>query len=198
MTPVLRTRAGAAIALPVDRWRREPTPGERSLLAGLPAPVLDVGCGPGRLVAALLATGRAALGVDPAPAAVAETAARGGLALRRSVFDRLPGEGRWASVLLMDGNVGIGGDPVALLRRVDGLLRRGGVAVVEVEEPGVASDRLDVRLDIGGPGSGPVGPWFPWARLSVADVARTAAAAGLHTDDVVHADGRWFARLVAP
>jgi SAM-dependent methyltransferase len=196
VTPVLRTRAGGAIALPVERWRREPTPGERSLLAGLQAPVLDVGCGPGRLVAALLAAGRAALGVDPAPAAVAETAARGGLALRRSVFDRLPGEGRWASVLLVDGNVGIGGDPVALLRRVHGLLRRGGVAVVEVEGPGVSSARLDVRLDVGGPGL--VGPWFPWARLSVADVARTAGVAGLRTDDVVHADGRWFARLVAP
>ena len=33
------------------------------------------------------------------------------------MFEPLPGEGRWGTVLLLDGNVGIGGDPVALLER---------------------------------------------------------------------------------
>ena len=41
---------------------------------------------------------------------------RGGAALRRDVFAPLPGEGRWYTALLADGNVGIGGDPVALLQ----------------------------------------------------------------------------------
>ena len=41
----------------------------------------------------------------------------GGPALVRSVFETLPGEGRWDTVLLMDGNIGIGGDPAALLGR---------------------------------------------------------------------------------
>ncbi|MCL8027306.1 class I SAM-dependent methyltransferase [Nocardioides bruguierae] len=41
------------------------------LLAGLPAPVLDVGCGDGGLVAALRASGTPAWGCDPDPVAVA-------------------------------------------------------------------------------------------------------------------------------
>ena len=32
--------------------------------------------------------------------------------LRRDLFAPLPGEGRWHHVLLADGNIGIGGDPV--------------------------------------------------------------------------------------
>lgn len=84
--------------------------------------VLDVGCGPGRLVAELAARGRPALGIDVSEAAVAHTARLGGQALRRSVFEPLPGEGRWDTALLLDGNVGIGGDPAALLHRMAQLL----------------------------------------------------------------------------
>ena len=101
----------------------------------MPDPVLDVGCGPGRIVAALAAEGRIALGVDPSPAAIAEAARRAPRAAP-SVFDPLPGERRWGTVLLLDGNVGIGGDPVALLARAAWLLRPGGVVVAEVDPPG--------------------------------------------------------------
>ena len=45
-------------------------------------------------------------------------ATRGVAALLRDVFDPVPGEGRWETALLADGNIGIGGDPVALLERV--------------------------------------------------------------------------------
>ena len=38
-------------------------------------------------------------------------AARGVNVLERSVFAGVPGQGRWRSVLLLDGNIGIGGDP---------------------------------------------------------------------------------------
>jgi hypothetical protein len=34
------------------------------------------------------------------------TTQAGGAAVRRSVFDRIPGEGLWDAVLLADGNVG--------------------------------------------------------------------------------------------
>ena len=52
------------------------------------------------------------------PEAVAQTPDRGVAAIRRNVFDALPGEGRWRTALLADGNIGIGGDPAALLRRL--------------------------------------------------------------------------------
>ena len=66
------------------------------------------------------------------------TRERGVPALRRDVFDRVPGEGRWHTVLLADGNIGIGGDPVRLLQRVRTLLATGGRVVVELGAPGTA------------------------------------------------------------
>ncbi|MFD0531382.1 hypothetical protein ACFQ1I_40090 [Kitasatospora arboriphila] len=113
-------------------------------------PALRTGPGrrlrPGRLVAALLGLGVPALGVDITAAAVARTRRIGGLALRRSLFDRLPGEGRWGGVLLADGNLGIGGDPDAVLRRSTELLAPGATLLVEVE-PEEVDERTTVRVE---------------------------------------------------
>jgi SAM-dependent methyltransferase len=122
--------------LSVARWHADPDVGDEVLLDACTGPTLDVGCGPGRLVAALLGRGVQALGVDVSPEAIRRTTARGGLAIRRDVFDLLPSEGRWRHVLLADGNIGIGGDPAALLRRARTLLAPSGTVVVEVEQPG--------------------------------------------------------------
>lgn len=190
----LVTDAGERIDLAVDRWRTEADPTERALLAGVPDPVLDVGCGPGRIVAALAGAGRLALGVDPSPAAVAEAERRRAPVLRRSVFEPLPGEGRWGTVLLLDGNVGIGGDPEALLARAAGLLRPGGLVLAEVEPPGSPTRALTVRVSTGGG----TGPWFPWAQVSADTFAALAAGAGLRSAGVAAAGGRCFGRAVAP
>ena len=56
--------------------------------------------------------------------------------MRRDVFAPLPGEGRWCTALLADGNVGIGGDPVALLRRLRAGARPARRVVVELAPPG--------------------------------------------------------------
>ena len=116
-------------------------------------PVLDVGCGPGRLVLGLAQRGTVALGVDPAPAAVALARSRGAPVLQRSVFDPLPGQGRWRTVLLADGNIGIGGDPepaAAPLRRAPGRRRHRG-------RRGRAPDRRGPRL-AALPGAARAGP----------------------------------------
>ena len=176
--------------LAVDRWRADVDAVEWELLAALPDPVLDVGCGPGRVAAALAAVGRPALGIDTAAAAVAEAAARGATVLRRSVFAPLPGEGRWGAAVLLDGNIGIGGDPVALLARLAALLRPGGVALLEVDAPGTPTDRLAVRIEGGRRGTS---PWFPWARVAADRFDVLAADAGLCPGRMVEADARWFA-----
>ena len=192
--PLLRTRHGATLPLHLDRWRGGPDTRELQLLETIADPVLDVGCGPGRVAAALVAHGRLALGIDPSPAATAEATARGAVVLQRSVFGPLPGEGRWGSAVLLDGNIGIGGDPVGLLRRLSQLLRAGGHALVEVEPPGVPNEMLTVRIErLDG-----VSPWFPWARVGADRFAVTAAEAGFVTEAIEPFDDRWFARAIKP
>ncbi len=101
--------------------------------------------------------------MDVSPEAVDRTIRAGGAALCRSVFDPLPKEGEWGTVLLMDGNIGIGGDPAALLRRTAELAAPGGLLVVETAAYEV-DERVEVRVDDGrggrgaafpGPASGP-------------------------------------------
>jgi hypothetical protein len=109
------------------------------------------------------------------------------------VFRPLPGEGRWATALLLDGNVGIGGDPVALLRRLRELLGPDGRVVAELAAPGtpLASDWATVRA--GHVTSAP----FRWAVVGVDDIDALAATAGLLVGDVTQLGERWCAVLEA-
>lgn len=184
---------GERIALPTDRWRAAPESGEELLLRHCTGPTLDVGCGPGRMVAALCARGVPALGTDVSPVAVRLAVAAGAPAVRRDVFDRLPGEGWWHHVLLVDGNIGIGGNPVRLLCRVRELLRAGGSALIEVDPPGGGVRHGRVRVATAATG----GAWFDWAWLAADAVAGVAGAAGLSTGWVREAGGRWFAQVRA-
>jgi SAM-dependent methyltransferase len=185
---------GEAIELPVHRWHAPPDEVELAMLATLPDPVLDVGCGPGRIVATLGAAGRPALGVDPSPAAVAEASRRRAPVLARSVFGGLPGEGRWGTVLLLDGNIGIGGDPAALLVRAAHLVRPGGHVVAEVDPPGAATRSVTARLE----SDRGVSPWFAWATVGADGFDHLAAAAGLRVVGLEVGGERWFARAVRP
>jgi SAM-dependent methyltransferase len=183
----LVTDAGERIDLDVDRWRAEPDAAEAALLSWLPDPVLDAGCGPGRLTAAIAAAGRVTLGIDPSPAAIDEATRRGAPALRRSIFASLPGEGRWGSAVLVDGNIGIGGDPVALLRRIRELLRPGGVVVAELRHGG-GCRVLGVRLDAGGR----LGRRFPWAMVGAGAWLDLVRQSDLVPGAVVEVEGRRF------
>ncbi|MQY04714.1 class I SAM-dependent methyltransferase [Actinomadura macrotermitis] len=180
--------AGARRPLPVDDWRTL-QPGDAGLLDRCAGPVLDVGSGPGRLTVALTARGLLALGIDIAPHAVALTVAAGGLALCRDVFDQVPGAGCYATVLLADGNIGIGGDPAALLHRVCGLLAPGGRVLAEVTAPGTASRVERVRLRA----EDRAGEWFSWATVSADDVATLVP--WLRVTDRWEEAGRWFVAL---
>ena len=191
MTAVLRAPDGTALPARAHRWFEPLTLEDDAVLGRVVGPVLDVGCGPGRHVLALAERGVAALGIDITPAAVDLARRHGAPVLARSVFDRVPGAGRWSSALLLDGNLGIGGHPAVLLERVASLLRPGGIVLVELEPPGTAPTAGLVRFDIGGV----EGPWFPWTAVGADDLSTPAAATGLVVEDVWTIADRWFGAL---
>jgi SAM-dependent methyltransferase len=189
----LRSHDGRLARLPVERWLGSATAADHAIAAAADGPVLDVGCGPGRLLHALRRRGTPALGVDLSPTAVGLARRRGGRAVVGCVFGDVPEPGTWATALLLDGNIGIGGDPAALLRRVRALLRPGGRIVAEVEPGTVGAGRARVRLEA----PGTVSHWFWWARVGADDLPAHAQAAGLAVaETTVHGDRR-FAWLEA-
>ncbi|MCC3769943.1 methyltransferase domain-containing protein [Streptomyces sp. UNOC14_S4] len=187
----LRRADGWLLPLDVERWCGHADRADRRVLDRCEGETVDLGCGPGRLVAALAARGRPALGVDVSPAAVARTRRTGGTALCRSVFSPLPGEGRWGTALLVDGNIGIGGDPRALLARAAAIVAPDGLLLVEAA-PADVDERVHVRVD---DGRGRVGTAFPWARVGTPALRRHAEAAGWRVTDRWEAEGREFMAL---
>lgn len=174
--------------LDLARWDRPACPADEALLDRAAGPVLDVGCGPARHVRALARRGVLAVGVDVAPEAVRRARAHGTEILQRSVFDdTLPGAGAWRTVLLLDGSIGIGGAPVALLRRAAQLLAPGGVVLAEAEPPGTPTRVVRAALDDG--------PAFPWALVGDDDLGPLAALAGLRVAERWTEGERWFAAL---
>ena len=127
------TASFSGTRLHLEDWAQPADTDDLSLLELCDGPTLDIGCGPGRLTTALAELGHVVLGIDVVGDAVAQTRGRGGAALHRDVFGGLPGEGRWHTALLADGNIGIGGDPVVLLSRVRELLDPRGRVVVEID-----------------------------------------------------------------
>lgn len=191
-SPLLARRHGQWRALRVDRWLGPASAADESVLSRCHGPALDVGCGPGRLVGALAARGIPVLGIDVAPFAVVLTRRSGASALCRDVFGPLPGAGRWCEALLVDGNIGIGGDPRRLLNRIALLLAPGGTVLVELDPPGAPTGPYWTRLAAAGLVSAPL----RWAGVGVDGIAGLAAASGFDVAESWRAAGRHFARLV--
>jgi SAM-dependent methyltransferase len=188
--PEIEHADGTRIPLAVDDWFRT-GPGDWSLLDRCHGPTLDVGSGPGRLTVALGERGIPALGIDITPYAVHVSRTAGALTLLRDVFDRVPGTGRWVTVLLADGSIGIGGNPSVLLRRVTELLTPAGQALVEVKPPGEPLRQERIRFRHGEL----TGSWCPWAYVGADQISGIAEDAGLIAVQTWSAEGRWFAVL---
>ncbi|MCX4884337.1 MULTISPECIES: class I SAM-dependent methyltransferase [unclassified Streptomyces] len=188
----LRRADGWLLLLEVERWCSEADAVDLEVVRRCEGAVLDVGCGPGRLVAALGARGWPVLGIDVSEEAVARTIGLGGQALRRSVFEALPAEGRWGTALLLDGNLGIGGDPSALLARMAQLLCPGGMLIAETVSGPDVDERVRVHVT---DARGAAGSPFPWARLGTQALLRHARRAGWRAVDQWTAGDRCFVAL---
>ncbi|CAO5183359.1 hypothetical protein FAIPA1_510018 [Frankia sp. AiPs1] len=177
--------------VPVDLWRGDLAPGDEVLLDACQGPTLDVGCGPGRLAAALTRGGVSALGIDVTEGAVRLARRAGAKALCLDVFGPVPGVGCWREVILADGNIGIGGDPVRLLHRARALLAGHGRILAEVEGPGRPTRVYPARLECAGLTSVP----FGWATVGVDGIGPLSGSAGLRVTAVTARAGRYFAVL---
>jgi len=186
-----RESDGTLRVLPLDVWLRDASGADERLVVRALGPVLDVGCGPGRHVHALALRGVIAVGVDVSPAALHLARARGATVLEASIFDRIPGVGEWRTALVLDGNIGIGGAPAALLRRIGSLLTPDGTILVEVDPPGVGLEIVRMRLEDEHRES----HWFDWARVGAEAIAAPAREAGLRVRESWEDEGRWFAAL---
>lgn len=175
-----------------DLWRRPADAVDRLVVARCQSPVLDLGCGPGRMVAALIDSGRPALGVDLSAAAVEASNARGAPALRRDIAGPLPGEGRWGTVLLMDSNLGLGGDVDGLLRRCASLVVAGGLIICETDPEHRVDDSHRVRLS-----AGRAQGYIRWARIGADALAARALGLDLLVAERWSAGGRTFVALRA-
>jgi len=177
--------------IPMHEWVRPAGLADRLLLRHCLGVTLDVGCGPGRMSAHLATRGHQVLGVDIVGEAVVQARARGVAAVQRNVFEAMPAEGTWETVLLADGNIGIGGDPAALLRRTAELLHPGGRVVCDLDEPGTGVRIHAARLIAENKWSST----FRWARVGADAIAGLAQDAGFRVQLVGERRGRWFAVL---
>jgi SAM-dependent methyltransferase len=187
---LLRSGNGSLRPAAVRRWLGPVTDVDERVLARATGPVLDVGCGPGRHVHALASRGVLALGVDISPAAVTLARRRGVPVIEQSIFDRIPGAGKWRSALLLDGNVGIGAGPASLLRRLASLLAPRGEVLVELDPPGSGIECVRLWLEHGD-ASAP----FDWALVALDAIVGPAAEAGFDVVERWRDGDRWFARL---
>jgi hypothetical protein len=112
--------------------------------------------------------------------------------LRRDVFGQLPGHGRWRHLLLADGNIGIGGDPVSLLRRCRELLGPDGHLHTELSAEGARSWAGEASLTASGTAAAAV---FRWAEVAPEDLAALAERSALRVTETWKEAGRWFATL---
>jgi rSAM/selenodomain-associated transferase 1 len=188
------TTAGPSTEEFVDgrhRWLRPADPVDAMVVSRCEPPVIDIGCGPGRMVAALQRSGRAVLGIDISKSAVEIGVREGGQILRRDLVDQLPGEGRWGTALLLDGNVGIGGDVPALLLRCRDLVGPGGLIICETDPDPDRDDRYDLVLTDAQRCSEPMA----WVSLGIRSLQGIAATLDLILVEEWQAGGRAFVSL---
>ena len=191
-TDVAQTAKTLTTMMDVARWNADADLADLTLLRAATGPLLDIGCGPGRMVRAARQVGLEVLGIDVSPTAVAIAREAGLPVMLGSIFDAVPREGAWQTVLLVDGNIGIGGDVRALLRRCMQLVADGGDIVVELHDYRDKHDVYTAHL-VGTDGG--LSEIFPWAQIGINPMVDLCVELGLRFRQAWDSSGRTFCRL---
>jgi len=188
---MLHTDDGVVIPVDASRWHVAADAADESVLDRVTGSVLDIGSGPGRIVTALASRGHHALGIDICHQAVEQANRSHALSVVADVFGHVPCGGHWGTALLLDGNVGIGGDPHALLSRVQDLVCRDGRLIVETEVHDAPRTGRRVRVAHGDDMS----DWFNWTVVSRTDLQSYAHRSGWQITETWTSQDRTFSLL---
>ena len=153
-----------------DWWERE------LLSAVTEGPVLDLGCGAGRVALYLQALGLRVTAVDNSAGAVEVCRRRGVVDVRLGDLNNPPHDQRWGAVLLLCGNLGLGGSwsgNRALLRRLSEVTAPGAVLVGDsVNFHGKGDVRLRIRY------ADAVTPWWPQRNVKALEIPALVEGTG--------------------
>lgn len=138
---------------------------ERELLEQVTTgPVLDLGAGAGRVALWLQERGLDVVAVEASPLAAGVCRARGVRDVRLADLNNPPNDQAWAAILLLCGNLGLGGSYEGvrqLLRRLADVSAPGAVLVGDTVDPAGPGDvRLRIRY------RGQATPW--WRQYNIA------------------------------
>jgi SAM-dependent methyltransferase len=150
---------------------------DQELLAGVErGPVLDLGCGAGRASLYLQQRGLEVTAVDHSAGAVEVSRRRGVLDARLADLNDPPSDRLWATVLLLNGNLGLGGSwdgNRRLLRRLADVSAPGATLIGDsVDYTGPGEIRLRIRSGEG------VTPWWQQRNVSHEEIPRLVRGTG--------------------
>ncbi len=196
------TQEGAGPAVYLAGPRGWPA-AERRALRHARGPVLDVGCGAGRVALELQHRGTEVVGLDASPEAARAAALRGLDEVWTGRLEEVGGRlGEFDTLILFGNNVGIFESPEgvrAALTWLGGCCRPGTRVLAESTSPHFAGapglDRRYVRSNVErglAPGhlrvryhyDGAVGPWFTWVFLALGELRAALAGTGWRVEGV--------------
>jgi SAM-dependent methyltransferase len=164
-----------------DWWERE------LLEAVAEGPVLDLGAGAGRVSLWLQERGFDVTAIDLSPGAVSVCQARGVRDARVGDLSRPPDDKRWRAILLLCGNLGLGGSwdaSRALLTRLAELATEDAVLIGDTVDPNGAPE-VGLRIRYRGEAT----PWWRQYNIRVADIPDLVSGTGWRLDRHLVAGG---------
>jgi SAM-dependent methyltransferase len=177
-TPTLEADDGTRVPAMHPEWFFQPVdlwdPPERELLADLAGPVLDLGAGAGRAALHLQEQGLEVAAVESSPGAAEVCRRRGIVDVRVHDLTDPPADRPWQAVLLLCGNLGLGGSWDGNRRLLALLAERCPPGAVLVGDSVDGRPRPQVRLRVHH--AGLVTPW--WDQRNVAPDEVDALVAG--------------------